>query len=100
MGLVATPTTTVCQQGCIERDVPLFKTKEAPWSRQILVKMAKDTLTEAGIDYTRYNGHSFRIGAATTIRAKDNRPMGKQAHRQIRILRDQLTIFQCKCLLV
>ena len=32
--------------------------------------MVKDILAKAGIDCTRYNGHSFRIGAATTALAK------------------------------
>ena len=52
-------------------DTPLFKTKEgAPLSRQMLVKLVKDTVSKAGIDCSRYNGHSFRIGAATTALAK------------------------------
>ena len=48
-----------------QNDAPLFKTKGAPLSWQVLVKMVKDTLVIAGIDCTRYNSHSFQIGAAT-----------------------------------
>ena len=32
--------------------------------------MLRATLAQAGVDYTRYAGHSFRIGAATTVAAK------------------------------
>lgn len=84
-------------------DTPLFKTKEGtPLSRQALVKMVKDTLTKAGIDCTRYNGHSFRIGAATTALAKGipectiqtlGRWKSDAYRRYVRIPRDQLTAF-------
>ena len=46
---------------------PLVITKDGKHLiRSLLVKMAKETLTTAGIDCSRYNGHSFRIRAATT----------------------------------
>ena len=49
----------------------LFKTKEGiPLSRQMLVKMVKDSLPKVGTDCSRYNGHSFRSGVATTALAK------------------------------
>ena len=82
-------------------EAPLFKTKEGtPLSRQTLVKMVKDSLSKAGIDCARYNGHSFRIGAATTALARGIpestiQALGRwksDAYRSyIRIPRDQLT---------
>ena len=84
-------------------NTPLFKTKEGtPLSRQMLVKLVKDTLSEAGIDCSRYNGHSFRIGAATMALAKGipestiqtlGRWKSNAYRRYIRIPRDQLTAF-------
>ena len=74
----------------------------APLSQQMLVKLVKDTLSEAGIDCSRYNGHSFRIGTATTALAKGipestiqtlGRWKSNAYRRYIRIPRDQLTAF-------
>ena len=49
---------------------PLFKTEQGlPLTRAKLVALLKTALTAAGIDPTRYSGHSFRIGAATTAAA-------------------------------
>ena len=49
---------------------PLFKTEQGlPLTRAKLVNLLKSALTTAGIDATRYSGHSFRIGAATTAAA-------------------------------
>ena len=36
-----------------------------PLSKQILVSTVRDALGSAGVDVGRFNGHSFRIGAAT-----------------------------------
>ena len=35
-------------------------------SKQQLISAVRDTLTAAGLDVSRFNGHSFRIGVATT----------------------------------
>jgi integrase len=35
-------------------------------SRSYLVRVVREALQSAGIDISRYNGHSFRIGAAST----------------------------------
>lgn len=82
-------------------DAPLFKKKEGtPLTRQMLVTMVKDTLAKAEIDCSRYNGHSFCIGAATTALVKCipeatiqtlGRWKSKACKRYIRIPRDQLT---------
>lgn len=37
-----------------------------PLSRQLLVRHVRQALAQAGVDTALYNGHSFRIGAATT----------------------------------
>ena len=50
---------------------PLFITDEGRYlTRSLLGKMVKETLTNAGVDCSNYNGHSFRIGAATTALAR------------------------------
>lgn len=49
---------------------PLFRLESGqPLTRQTLVKLIKSTLQSQGVDPTRYSGHSFRIGAATTAAA-------------------------------
>ena len=62
--------------------------------------MVNDSLSKTGIDCARYNGHSFRVGAATTALAKGIPESTIQALGQwksdtyrsyIRIPRDQLT---------
>ena len=46
---------------------PLFVFESGtPLSRTELLKLIHQTLQDAGIDPTLYNGHSFRIGEATT----------------------------------
>lgn len=40
-----------------------------PLMRSSFITYLKETLTLAGIDHTSYNGHSFRIGAATSAAA-------------------------------
>ena len=46
---------------------PFFKLASgAPLSRQVLVQKLRVALEVAGIDASKYAGHSFRIGAATT----------------------------------
>ncbi len=50
---------------------PLFKCEDGtPLTRQRLVTLLWHTLSQAGFDCTRYSGHSFRIGAATTAAVK------------------------------
>lgn len=50
---------------------PLFRWKDKKaLSREGLVSRLRQVLGEAGIDCSRYSGHSFRIGAATTAAAK------------------------------
>ena len=84
-------------------DAPLFRMKDGiPLSRQMLVRMVKSTLSKAGIDCTRYSGHSFRIGAANTALARGIPettiqtlgPWKSDAYkRYIKIPREQLTSF-------
>ena len=46
---------------------PFFRTEEGrPLTRGMFVAQVKRVLTQAGIDATKYSGHSFRIGAAST----------------------------------
>ena len=46
---------------------PLFlHATGSPLTRSSLVQMMRRALQQAGIDPSLYNGHSFRIGAATT----------------------------------
>ena len=46
---------------------PLFQFSDGRFlSRDRLVISLKRVLSEAGIDTSRFNGHSFRIGAATS----------------------------------
>lgn len=53
-----------------QEDGPFFLLSTGkPLSRQVLVKMLKESLVEAGMDCSRFSGHSFRIGAATTALA-------------------------------
>ena len=45
---------------------PLFLLQSGqPLSKQVLVSTVHDALGSAGVDVGRFNGHSFRIGAAT-----------------------------------
>ena len=49
---------------------PLFvRSNGNPLSRAFLVDSLKGALQQCGVDPTNYNGHSFRIGAATTAAA-------------------------------
>ncbi len=55
-------------------DAPLFvSTGEAALSRNIFLDYLRTLLVRAGYNHHSYNGHSFRIGAATTA-AKSNIP--------------------------
>ena len=46
---------------------PLFLLRSgAPLLREILVRAVRSALSSTGIDASRFHGHSFRIGAATT----------------------------------
>ena len=50
---------------------PLFKFRDGrPLTRQRLVEALRAALTRVGLDQSKYCGHSFRIGAATTAAAK------------------------------
>ncbi len=46
------------------RDKPLFNQEQYAFTRANVLKVLNTRLTAAGIDPTRYNGHSFRKGAA------------------------------------
>ena len=49
---------------------PLFiRSNGSPLTRSFLVDSLKTALSQCGIDPAKYNGHSFRIGAATTAAA-------------------------------
>lgn len=52
-------------------DGPLFRFENGrALTRQRFVDHVREGLKMAGIDHSRYCGHSFRIGAATTAAAK------------------------------
>ena len=52
-------------------DGPLFRLRDGrPLSREHLVRVLRSSLSSAGMDCSRYSGHSFRIGAVTTAIAK------------------------------
>ena len=49
---------------------PFFRfVSGVPLSREMLVKRVREALGNSGVDVTKYAGHSFRIGAATTAAA-------------------------------
>ena len=53
------------------KDGPLFIFKDdRPLTRQCLVTALREVLQVAGVDQSKYSGHSFRIGAATTAAAR------------------------------
>ena len=53
------------------KDGPLFIFKDGrPLTRQRLVTALREVLQVAGVDQSKYSGHSFRIGAATTAAAR------------------------------
>ena len=88
---------------------PLFCFQDGrPLTRQILVTWLKETLRRAGVDATRYSGHSFRIGAATTAAARGIPDSTIQAlgrwnsdsfKRYIRIPRKELADISCTLVL-
>ena len=50
---------------------PLFQFVDGRYlTRQRLVNQLHQALQKAGLDTSKYNGHSFRIGAATTAAKK------------------------------
>ena len=50
---------------------PLFTYQDGSYlTRARLVAALKEALSQLGVDHTRFNGHSFRIGAATTAAQK------------------------------
>ena len=50
---------------------PLFRFQNgSPLTRQKLVNKLREVLQRVGIDCSKYSGHSFRIGVATTAAAK------------------------------
>ena len=53
------------------KDGPLFIFKDGrPLTRQCLVTVLREVLQVAGMDQSKYSGHSFRIVAATTAAAR------------------------------
>ena len=55
---------------CSKENGPLLILKDGrPLSRDLLVRRVRCALNAAGIDQSRYSGHSFRIGAATSAAA-------------------------------
>ena len=53
------------------RQGPLFiSTNGDPMTRSMLVSPLQAALREVGVQHCNYNGHSFRIGAATTAAQK------------------------------
>ena len=53
------------------KDGRLFIFKDGrPLTRQCLVTVLREVLQVAGMDQSKYSGHSFRIGAATTAAAR------------------------------
>ena len=53
------------------RQGPLFIfTNGDPLTRSMLVSHLQAALLEVGVQHSNYNGHSFRIGAATTVAQK------------------------------
>jgi len=79
---------------------PLFVLQDGrPLSRSMLVEKVRQALRRAGIDASEYNGHSFRIGAATTAAAQGisvpliktlGRWRSEAFHTYIKIPRDTL----------
>ena len=50
---------------------PLFCFENGePLTRKNFVSSVKSSLSAAGMEHKNYNGHNFRIGAATTAAAK------------------------------
>ena len=50
---------------------PLFRFKDGrPLTRVHFVSQVREALEQVGIEYSKYAGHSFRIGAATTAAAR------------------------------
>ena len=49
---------------------PLFRFQDG-WflARQRLIQAVKEPLQRAGVEHSKYNGHSFRIGAVKTAAA-------------------------------
>jgi hypothetical protein len=51
-------------------DGPLFITLQGrPLTKALFIRKVKEALERVGIDSSHYKGHSFRIGAATTLHA-------------------------------
>ena len=66
---VAAMLSYLCARGMAEG--PLFKFADGRvLTRQRFVSAVREGLEKAGIDSSKYSGHSFRIGAATTAAAR------------------------------
>ena len=84
---------------------PLFRLSDGtPLSRNWFVKHVHSALTTVGLDHSVFNGHSFRIGAATAaarrgIEDSVIKILGRwesAAYQQyVRIPRDQLACYSC-----
>ena len=62
----------LCARGMV--DGPLFQFKdEKLLIKQRFVTAVRDGLAKAGIDSSKYSGHSFRIGAATILKGRRGR---------------------------
>ena len=84
---------------------PLFQFQNGTFlTRQKLVHHVHSALEKTGVDPTKYNGHSFHIGAATTAAAKGMedsliKTLGRWEstayQRYIRIPRELLATYTC-----
>ena len=75
---------------------PFFKfATGTPRSRTALVSMMRTVLGSSGVDASKYSGHSFRIGVATTAASAGIETLGRweiaACLLYIRVLRDRLT---------
>ena len=98
---VAVMASYIVKRGQIPR--PLFQFQNGTFlTRQMFVHHTQSALQKTGVDPTKYNGHSFRIGAATTAATKGmedsmiktlGRWESKAYQRYIRIPRELLASY-------
>ena len=82
------------------KDGPLFIFKDGcPLTRQRSVTALREVLQVAGVDQSKYSGHSFRIGAATTAATRGMedsiiKTLGRwNSMQNVKILREQLAAY-------